>query len=209
MTGRISRSWAWHTRRKNGSWPGPGPEVFLAVSGVAVEVERAPAEDPALDQVGVDAAGLLDREVPLVDRAEATRAVAQLLLERGPGEQLEDPRVGLVVQGDVHTVPLEDGEAQAAQRIAQLAGEGLLVGLVAVEEPAEVAGRDAGLLVERLGVVRLGEVVLLPLVDLVVPAERLVRRLDALCLAVAHGAPSRAGVDVTSPAGVTRPGPWR
>ena len=181
--------------------PGAGPEVFLAVRRIVVEVERTPAEHPALDQVGVDVAGLLDREVPLVDRAEAARAVAKLLLERGLGEQLEDPRVGLVVEGDVDAVSLEDCEAQAAQRIAQLAGERLLVGLISVEEPAEVAGRDAGLLVEGLGVVRLGEVVLLPLVDLVVPAERLVRRLDPLCLAVAHGEPSRAGADVTSPRG--------
>ena len=86
-----------------------------------------------------------------------------------------------------------------AQRIAQLAGEGLLVGLAAVQEPAEVAGPDAGLLVEGLGVARLREVVLLPLLDLVVPEERLVRRLDALCLAVAHGDALRAGADATSP----------
>src|SRR5262249_28747473 len=101
---------------------------------------------------------------------------------------LEDARVGLVVQRGVDAMTLEDGEAEAAQRITQLDGEGPLVGLVAVEHSAEVAGGNARLLVEGLGVVRLCEVVFLGLLDLVVPAERRVRRLDALCLAVAHGA---------------------
>ena len=61
---------------------GPGPEVGLAVRRVAVEVERTPTEHPALDQVGVNVARLLDREVALVDRAEATGAVPHLLFQR-------------------------------------------------------------------------------------------------------------------------------
>src|SRR5262249_22723138 len=93
-----------------------------------------------------------------------------------------------VVERGVDSMTFEDGEAEAAQRTTELDGEGLLVGLVAVEDAAEVAGGDAGLLVERLGVVRLREVVLLPLLDLVVPADLLVRCLDALSRAVAHGA---------------------
>src|SRR5262245_13602609 len=146
----------------------------------------------------MDVGRLLDGEVTLVDGAEALRPVAQLLFQRDLGEQLHDPLVRCVVERRVDAVAHEDGEAQAAERVAQLLGEGVFVGRVAVEKSTDVAGGDAGLLVEGLGVVGLGEVVLLPLVDLVVSAERLVRRLDALCLAVAHGEPSAPGADPTS-----------
>ena len=46
-------------------------------------VESAPAPHPALDEVGMDVAGLLDREITLVDRAMAISPEAHLLGQAG------------------------------------------------------------------------------------------------------------------------------
>ena len=35
MTGRTSCSWAWHTRRKNGSWPGRGQKSSSRYAGLS------------------------------------------------------------------------------------------------------------------------------------------------------------------------------
>ena len=47
----------------------PRPELRGAERGHAVQVEGPAAEDPALDEVGMDVGRLLDREVALVDGA--------------------------------------------------------------------------------------------------------------------------------------------
>src|SRR5262249_479259 len=60
---------------------GTGPVVGLLVRRIVDDVESSSTEHPALDQVGVNCGGLLDREISLVDRAEATGSVAQLLFQ--------------------------------------------------------------------------------------------------------------------------------
>ena len=83
----------------------------------------------------------------------------------------------------------EDREADLAQGLAQLAGEGLPIGGVAVQEAPEVAGADPELLVESLALRGLGQVVGLRLAHLVVADVVAVRRLGALPAAVAHASP--------------------
>src|ERR671925_494753 len=56
-----------------------------------------------------------------------------------------------------------------------------------VQEPADVAGLDARLVVESFLMTPFGQVILLLLVHLVVAHERLVGGLDALALPVGHG----------------------
>src|SRR5262249_9952427 len=104
-----------------------GPERTRRFSGV----ERAPAKDPALDQVRVDVAGLLDRKVSLVDRAVAPSAVAELLLQRRPREELDHTPGRLLVEGGIDAVPFQDREADLGERLAELDGEPLPVGRIA------------------------------------------------------------------------------
>src|ERR671939_620253 len=52
-------------------------------------VEGAPAPDPALDQVRMDLARLLDREIALAHRSVTSGPESHLLLDRGRGEELE------------------------------------------------------------------------------------------------------------------------
>ena len=185
-------------------WLGIGarPVVLPAEGGIAVQVEGAAAEDPAFHQIRVDAAGLLDGKVSLVDRAVAPGAEAQLVGQGRAGEELLRPRLGLAVERGVDAVALENGEADGAQRAAQVGREGLPVGLASVQEPADVAGADARFLVERFLVARFGKVVLLLLLHLVVADEGLVGGLDALGLPVIHGAHD------TSPSALA-PARWR
>src|SRR5205085_2873628 len=124
----------------------------------------------------------------LVHGAVAPCAVTQLLLERHLGEERERPLLALVVERLRDAVPLQDREADLTKRLAELAREERLVGVVSAEETPEVAGPDPELLVERLSVAPLGQVVFLLLLDLVVARVLLVGDLDAEGLPVAHEA---------------------
>src|SRR4029450_6062609 len=88
---------------------GEGPELLGAPfpGCCPVEVEGAPAEDPALDEIGMDVARLLERKVNLVDRAVTARPELELLLERGT-EQAQDPLLRPVVERGIDAVPLEN-----------------------------------------------------------------------------------------------------
>ena len=135
----------------------------------------------------MDPARLLDGEVALVDRAVPPGPEAHLLFRGRPPEEVDDLVVGPVVEARVDAVAFEDGEADVAQRLAQLGHEGAPVGLAAAEEAAEVASPDRVLLVEGLRAIRrLGEMVGLPLLHLVVADELLVGGGDALRPAVLH-----------------------
>ena len=172
---------------------GARPVVLPAEGRIAVQVEGAAAEDPAFDEVGMDAARLLDGKVSLVDRAVPPRAEAELVVQAGASEELRGPLLGLAVERGTDAVAFEDGEAQRSQRRAQVARERSPVRLVSVQEPAQVAGLDARLVVECFLMLPLGQVVLLLLVDLVVADEGLVGGLDAFPLPVGHGAAPLAG----------------
>ena len=115
-------------------------------------------------------------------------AEAELVGKAGAGEELLGPLLGLAVERGADAVALEDGEADRAERPAQLAREVLLVLFVSVQEPADVAGLDARLVVERFLMPAFGQVVFLLLVHLVVADEVLVGGLDALALPVVHAA---------------------
>ena len=167
---------------------GVRPVILPAESGIAVQIEGAAAEDPTLDQIGMDAARLLDGKVSLVDRAMPLGAEAELVVQAGAGEEPLGPMPSLAVERAVDAVALEDGEADRAERPAQLARKVLLVGFVSVQEPADVAGLDARLFVERFLMAPFGKVVLLLLVHLVVADEGLVGGLDPLVLPVVHAA---------------------
>ena len=102
-------------------------------------------------------------------------------------EQLDHALFGLVVERAAST-PWPSRIAKPISRSASPsspANARAIVG-VAAQEAAEVAGADAVVLVEGLDVARLGQVVLLALLDLVVADVVLVRRLDAPLLAIAH-----------------------
>ena len=108
------------------------------------------AEDPSLDEIGMHVARLFDREVALIDRAEALGAEAHLLVEREAREELGHALVRLVVERDVDAVTVEDGEADLTQRLAELCGEGAFPAFIAVQEAADVAGADLELVIELL-----------------------------------------------------------
>ena len=110
-----------HEPAEEGFGIGARPVVLPPESRIAVQVERAAAEDPAFDQVGMDAARLLDGEVALVDRAVPLRAEAELVGHAGGGEKLLGSRLSFPVKSGVGLVPGEDGEAQGPQRGPQLA----------------------------------------------------------------------------------------
>src|SRR5262249_61117134 len=95
--------------------------------------------------------------------------------------------LGLAVERGADAVALEDGEADRAERRAQLAREVLPVRLGSLQDLADVAGLDARLVVERFLMPPFGQVVLLLLVHLVVAGGGLVGGLDALALPVGHG----------------------
>ena len=97
-------------------------------------------------------AGLANRKVALIHGAETLRAEAHLVLEREAAEHLEHLRLRLVVQRGIDAVTLEDGEADLAQRVAEVAREG---------GRAHVAGADDERIVECF-LRRLGEVIRLP-----------------------------------------------
>ena len=177
-----------HEPAEEGFGIGARPVVLPPESRIAVQVERAAAEDPAFDQVGMDAARLLDGKVSLVDRAVPLRAEAQLVGRASVGEELLGLLLGVPVERGTDAVALEDGEAQRSERRAQLARERLPVRFVSVQEPAQVAGLDARLVVECFLMLPLGQVVLLFLVDLVVADEGLVGGLDPLGLPIGHRA---------------------
>ena len=138
---------------------GKRPEIagFLAVCAARndTEVERAAAEDPSFDEIGMLQARLVDREVALVDRAEALGAEAHLVIEREAAKHLQDFHLRFVVQRGIDAVAVEDGEADLAQRVAELAREG---------GRAHVARADRERVVERF-LRRLGEVIGLPFLD--------------------------------------------
>ena len=81
----------------------------------------------------------------------------------------------------------EDREADLADRLTQLPGEASPIVLVAAKAAPDVAGANAVILVERLGVPALGQVVLLLLLHLVVAGVGLVRDQGAQGLLVRHG----------------------
>src|SRR5262249_17877054 len=141
--------------------------------GLAARLERAPTEHPSLDQIGMNRAGLPEREVALVDRAHAARAKAQLTGLGRAREQLEGGGRGLLVKRSIDAVVDQDRETNFAQGGAQLSRERAPIGRPAREPLREVAGANAKLLVEPLdfGGGGFGELVLLQLVDLLVVGE--------------------------------------
>src|SRR5690348_6782089 len=104
-------------------------------------VERTPTPHPTLDKVGMDVAGLLDREISLVDRSVPFRAKAHLFCERGRREQIERQLFHLIVEPRIDPVAGEDGKTDLLQRRRESLGEARLLSGVATKELAKVEGR--------------------------------------------------------------------
>ena len=102
---------------------GRGPVLRLAVVRVLAQVECPAAEDPALDEVGMHPAGLLDREVALVDRTVPLGLVLHLGRHGRGREELGHLAFGLLVQTGRDLVVLEDHEADALHGLADVPGE--------------------------------------------------------------------------------------
>src|SRR5207237_9804969 len=66
---------------------GARPVILPAERRIAVQIEGAAAEDPTLDQIGMDAARLLDGKVSLVDRAMPLGAEPELVCKAYAGEE--------------------------------------------------------------------------------------------------------------------------
>src|SRR5258708_5212972 len=128
-------------------------------------------------------ARLFDREVALIDGAEALGTEAHLLFERQRAEELFDPALRLGIKIRIDTVPFDDGEADLVQRVAELHGEGALVAGVTMEKAADVDGADLEIVVELILIQPFGELVGLVLLDLVVTDEVLVGGADSFFLA--------------------------
>ena len=81
ITGRMSLSCSRHIPPERRFQLGDRPEVFHTphTDELLPKVEGATAEDPAVEQVGMSVARLLQREVAPVDGAMALGARAQLL----------------------------------------------------------------------------------------------------------------------------------
>ena len=161
---------------------GRGPVVSLAIVRVLAQVEGPAAEDPALDEIGMHPAGLLDREVALVDRTVSLGLVLHLVGHGRVREELGHLALGLLVQAGRDLVVLEDHEADALHGLADVPGELRPALRAAVEEEAHVAGPDPRFLVEFLLRRAFGQVVGLFLFYLVVLCVFLVYRLDAVFL---------------------------
>ena len=170
---------------------GRGPVVRLAVVRVFAQVESPAAEDPALDEIGMHPAGLLDGKVPLVDRTVALRLVLHLVGHRRVREELGHLAFGLLVQAGRDFVILEDHETDALHGFADVPGELRPALRTTVEEEAHVAGPDLRFLVEFLLRPAFGQVVGLFLFHLVVLCVFLVYRLDAMFLFGLIGAHDR------------------
>ena len=110
-------------------------------------------------------AGLFDRKIALVDGAVALGAEAHFFFEREAREDVVDAPLGFVVERGIDAVAVEDGEADLAQRVAEVARE---------RGRAHVAGADDEGVVERL-LGRLGELIGLPLLHAFVADVVLVR----------------------------------
>src|SRR5207237_9152496 len=100
-------------------------------------------------------------------------AEAHLLVEGKTREDVVDPALRFVVERGIDAVAVEDGEADLAQRVAEVLDE---------RRRAHVAGTDDEVVVELLVVRRLGEVIALLLGDAFVAAEVLVAGANSVAL---------------------------
>ena len=176
---------------EEGLVPCRGPVIRFPVLRIFAQVEGPAAEDPALDEIGVHPAGLLDGEIALVDRSLALGLVLHLVRHGRGGEELGHLLFYLDVQAGRYFVVLEDHEADALHGLADVPGELRLPLRTAVIEQAHVAGPDLRFLVECLFRRAFGQVVRLFLLHLVVLRVFLVYRLDAVFLASLIGAHDR------------------
>ena len=101
----------------------PRPIILGAERRVALlrNIERAPAPHPALDQVGMDVARLLDREIALVDRAVALRAKAHLVGQRRRRRTARARRrASSSYSAGIDAVPGQHREADLLERAGEL-----------------------------------------------------------------------------------------
>src|SRR3954453_23128955 len=142
--------------------------------------ERAAAEHPTFDEVGMHVARLFNREVALIDGAETLGAEAHFLFERERREDALDPPLGLGIKIRIDVMTDEDRESDFVQRVAELRCKFALFGVVAVETSSDVDRPNLELLVELLGIKSLSQLIVLPLFDLVVADEILVGGPDSV-----------------------------
>src|SRR5881628_347022 len=127
----------------------------------------------------MNVARLFDREVALVDRAVARRAEAELLFDCRAREDFGGLAGGLFVEPGIHAVAFEDRKPDLAKRRSKLVDKLPFLAISAPQKLPDVAGPDSERFIERLGIGRFGEAVLLLFLHLVETDEVAVFRVHA------------------------------
>ena len=112
----------------------------------------------------------------------APSAIPELLLEGSRLEEAGDQLRGSIVEVGVDPGVVEDGEADVPQSVSEISGEPTPLVGSAAQEQTEIAASDTVLVVESLSAGAFRQLVVLTLLDLIVPDEIAIGRLNSLFL---------------------------